>query len=223
MGATCSTKAAIQHDRQMPNKRRDSRRIIIDTEEKDFDSDLEALPTYKLGAGIDVFVHQFFENTVNDAKYMELYVKYEVSFYFTSTLTHICRGDGILGQAEKDFIIAHAQAWKIPENRYDEILKGKDYSKEFIDASLKFFKDLKPNATDDELKNEMKKHKLALLLQSVIAATQDGLVKSEYENAKKMAKKWDIDESYLDQCIDIIKTEKRLQAQVTRYLSGNIE
>ena len=218
MGATCSTKSSAYHE--VSNKRNSNNPTNTEEKDLDIDVDLEQMPTYKLGTGADVFFHQFFENSVKDPRYMEIIAKYDIQLYFLSTLTYVCRGDGVLGEPEKEYIIGNAKAWQTPKHLYDEFLKGKDYSTELSDAALKLFKDLKPNASDKELKNNVKQFERALLCLSIMAATQDGLVKSEYENAQKLAKKLNLDQSYVDQCVDIIKTEILLQSKVERYLSG---
>ena len=57
-------------------------------------------------------------------------------------------------------------------------------------------------------------------MHSIIAASQDGLVKAEYQSAKKMARKWNIDQAYVDQCVDVVRMERLFQTTVTKYLNG---
>ena len=49
---------------------------------------------------------------------------------------------------------------------------------------------------------------------STIAASQDGLVKSEFNAIKKLCKQMNIDESFAQQCVDLIKEEQKFRDKV---------
>ena len=146
--------------------------------------------------------------TADDASdFFSTCTKHKVFFYFTSTLAYVCRGDDILGEKEKEWIIKSAQAWRVPENEILEALKGKDYSREMVKAATVATKEMIPNASDKDIIERVKPLSYALLMQAIISATQDGFVKQEYVVAKKLAKELGIDNSTVDKMITVVKLE----------------
>ena len=149
--------------------------------------------------------------TANDSSdFFPTCIKHKVFFYFASTLAYVSRGDGILGEKEKAWIVKLSKAWFVPEDEIEEALKGKDYAIEMVNAAKIATKQMKPNATDEEISARVEPLSYALLMHAIISATQDGFVKQEYEVAKQLANKLGFDDLTVKRMIHVIKLEKQL-------------
>ena len=157
-------------------------------------------------------------DSVQSSDYYAICNKHKVYFYFFSTSAYVCRADGILSEKEKKRIVTLAKAWLMPENEILEALKGKDYAKEMVNAARMATKEMIPNANDEQISQRIEPLKYALVMQSLVAAAQDGFVEKEYKISKELAKKLGFDDSTVDKMIDIIKLENLLYNQLSRVM-----
>ena len=176
--------------------------------------------SYTVGTAINSLILDYSARvTADDASdYFSTCIKHKVYFYFISTLAYVCRGDDILGEKEKEWIIKSAQAWRVPENEILEALKGKDYSREMVKAATVATKEMIPNASDKDIIERVEPLSYALLMQAIISATQDGIVKQEYMVAKKVGRELGFDNSTVNKMINAVKLEKQLYDQLSEAM-----
>ena len=164
---------------------------------------------YSVGTAIESLTHDY-ASRITVPEYMEILAKHKVNIYYSNTLAHICAADGTLGEKERKYCEKNGASWGLTDEDMKETLQGKDCSKELVEACDNAAKEWLPQATPEQHKGITNSIKLTLLMDSIIAATQDGLVQKEYDAAKKIAKQLDIDPDKVKKCINIIKLEKLL-------------
>ena len=143
-------------------------------------------------------------------------VKHNLSLHFLSTMVFVCKGDGILGKKEEEYVLSLCEKWHITnENVINEALKGKNCAKQLSKAVNDWFKELSPDADDETVDIMIDNCLRCMVMQCVIAATQDGLVKQEYHRIKLFCKELGFDESLAQQCVDIIRQEKLLYSKMS--------
>ena len=229
MGAACSTKSSSYDE--ISNKQRntdlaESKRDEFVGSETIRGITLESdVSEYRVGVAIDELLQEI---TSSDAKltnsrhFLNMFVKNKATFYFNATLAYVCRGDEMLGEKEKHFIIKTSEKWGLTKNEIIEVLQNdQDFSKEMINATKLTFKQCFPNKTDDEIDKLTLPYKYGLLLKSIICASQDGFVEQEYDQAKNLAKSLGID-NYKDVtklCVNCIKQEKILHDMLKKAMA----
>lgn len=161
---------------------------------------------YEIGVGIDVMIQQVCSQIMNE-DFLKVLVKHKSPFYFNCTVAHVARGDGILGEKEKKYLIRTSKQWGLSDDDIKEVLKGKNCTKEMLQVSEKALREVNPNDSDEQIAKKLNLFSYALLLQSIIAATQDGLVDKEYTAAKKLAVELGFDKSAAREAVKAVKAE----------------
>ena len=164
---------------------------------------------YTVGTAIESLTHDY-ASRIAVPEYMEILSKHKVNIYYSSTLAYICATDGILGEKERNYCLKNGESWGLTNEDMKETLKGKDCSKQLVEACDNAAKEWLPQGTPEQQKGITNSIKLTLLMDSVIAAAQDGLADKEYDATKKMAKQLGIDPQKVTQCVMAIKIEKQL-------------
>ena len=175
---------------------------------------------YSVGCAIDALIHDnMSRNTQLDHdKFNQICAKHKVFYYALETHAWVSRGDGVLGKKEEEFLIKTGKSWGLSDNEINEALKGNDSSKELMQSGMKAAKEMVPNGNDAMAQKIAGKLRPGLLLYAVLAATQDGLVKDEYEEAKKLAKNLGFPKGTVKQMINVIKLEKQLQQELGKTM-----
>ena len=153
-----------------------------------------------------------------EPKFSDCVTKHRIMFYFFSTVTSVCLADGKLGSDEEEFIRSICSLWDVSEDSTNEALKGKDYTKEYLEACEKYWDELIPNLGKEDKAALMNGMKNDIVLYSVLAASQDGFVKQEYKQAQEVATKLGLDEACVKENVEIVEMEKALAARLLKRL-----
>ena len=129
-----------------------------------------------------------------------------------STIVFGCRGDGVLGAKEEKYCIEYGQRWNLTDDEIKECLKGKDCSKEFVDAVGEEHKD-----SAHDIKSVAPKH---LVFHVLIACTQDGLAQAELDSVYKMAQKLNVDKQIVKNGVEILKLEQKLANATINFIAN---
>ena len=217
MGATCSTKETVLSDERSNMDRQ--RQTLIGIES------LEVFDFYDVGCGIRSIAHSVFsfrrdESAESKQHVMEVSNKHKNPFYTLSTVAHVCMADGILHDKEKAFIEQYAISRGVPENDIEELLKGKDYTQEMIDSRGAVYDENHGKSTDKKSKEKaVEGFKKYFILLSILAATQDGLVRDEYEQSVKIAQKIGLTRQDVKIMVELVRTEFAMAKQLKLYLN----
>eukprot|EP01084_Bolivina_argentea_P158225 275651_1 len=131
------------------------------------------------------------------------------------SIAYVCRGDGILGVGEEEWIRSRCQRFEFDEKTMAQILSGAE-----IPLNLDNWVDEK-GFTELHLKNtgvprDINAQKHSLILLSLIASAQDGLPQSEVTAAYELAQKLGVSKSKVDELVGIMKAEQELFDKLRR-------
>lgn len=184
--------------------------------------------SYDIGSLVDVLSHKFYsqllekqtkDEKIDPKRYVEIMNKHNVILYYFQLIVYVCKGENKLGSKEEEYVRRYSKAWGLPDDKIDDVLKGEDCSVQYQTAVAKYWKEAMPNATNDDLIVLVNAFKNDVVLYSMLAASQDGLVLSEYSAALKLAAKLGLGKDVVKENVNIIKAEKRLaQLANARYM-----
>ena len=172
---------------------------------------------YPIGCCIDSLIRMSVMDKIPD--YLDVFHKHKVVFYFLSTIANVCRGDSDLSKEERDFMVEICKQWGVTDQEQVKlILEGINYYKEFVYSATTAIKEAIPDASDEDIEIKVERLKYNILMYSLIAATQDGLVRHEYNQCKKLAIRLGLTEDVVTNCVEVIKLEKQFYHQCAKVL-----
>lgn len=141
---------------------------------------------------------------------IKILAKYDVPFYFWSTVSHFCQEDGDLGDAERAYIEENASKYGVTQNKMDKVLEGVDYTNTFKESLEDYYKERLKTAGKEKIDSLLNKSNWILVFFCIITSTQDGLVRDEMNAAFKLAKKLDVPKKDVKEMVDLLRAEQEI-------------
>ena len=217
MGALCSSENSVR-DQEPP----DTEKLIANRGETIRNLDNESFfRFYTPGTAVDHLTQSVCSTNFSAddmARFLEISNANRVNFHYTSCLVNACLADGVLGEKEEKYIYQLSHDWGLPDDDWKEALKGKDYTKELMEAWVKLYKEFKPSYTDKQreiITHGIKKH---CILHCICACSQDGFVKEEYKQVQKLANSMDVTKEEVKELINIVRMERYIAKSIKDML-----
>lgn len=179
----------------------------------------ENVTSYDVGAAIDIYARDGMKQlSGNDpARWVKIFSKYNLFFYWWSSIAYICKSDGKLDKKEKKYIKKRAHEIGITsDEELNKIYLANDHIDDMISELPKFWQEFDSNLTKKEINIKILMCYDMFLLYALIAATQDGLVLNEYKTIKKIGQRLSLPNpsKNIKECIKLIKLEKQLAVAI---------